>query len=119
MKSPRLPMIDATAVSDVGLGRDGDHAEACITCGDVAVVLTVVEVAGGDARCRADDGGEEVVAVDLVDPVVPGDRVLVHARVALERLDDHTSRTERRAAPSPPADDATRRPSGPRTEREG
>lgn len=86
MNVPRLPVVDATAVSHVGLRPDPGHAEACITCGDVAVVLTVVEVDGGDARCRADDGGDEVVAVDLIDPVAPGDRVLVHARVALERL---------------------------------
>ena len=60
--------------------------DVCITCGDVAVALEVVSVDGGDAVCRADDGGTEVVAVELVAPVVPGDRVLVHARVALEKL---------------------------------
>ncbi len=58
----------------------------CITCGDVAVALEVVTVDGGDAVCRAADGGTEVVAVELVAPVVPGDRLLVHAKVALQRL---------------------------------
>jgi hypothetical protein len=38
----------------------------CITCGDVAVTLTVIEVRGADAWCC--------------------DRLLVHAGVALERL---------------------------------
>ena len=60
--------------------------DVCITCGDVAVALEVVSVDGGDALCRAEDGGTEVVAVELVAPVVPGDCVLVHARVAIEKL---------------------------------
>lgn len=65
---------------------DPHAGEACITCGDVAVPLTVVEVGRYDARCRAEDGGEELVATELVGPLRPGDRVLVHARVALEKL---------------------------------
>ncbi|CAN5763543.1 hypothetical protein BH24ACT6_BH24ACT6_16730 [soil metagenome] len=77
----------AERVSEVG--------ESCITCGDVAVVLQVVSVDGGDAVCRADDGGTERVAVDLVAPVREGDRVLVHAKVALEKLE----RLESGAAP--------------------
>jgi hydrogenase expression/formation protein HypC len=60
--------------------------DGCITCGDVAVPLTVVEAAEHDARCRDEDGREEIVAVDLVGAVAPGDRLLVHAGVALERL---------------------------------
>jgi hydrogenase expression/formation protein HypC len=62
------------------------HQDVCITCGDVALPLTVVEVGEHDARCRAADGGEELVAIELVGPLVSGDRVLVHAKVALERL---------------------------------
>jgi len=68
----------------VGMDRWGSGA--CITCGDVAVVLEVVAVVGSAPRVSAVDGGTEVVAVELVAPVVPGDRVLVHARVALEKL---------------------------------
>jgi hypothetical protein len=60
--------------------------ETCITCGDVALVLEVVAVEGADAVCRAVDGGTEVVALELVAPVTPGDRLLVHARVALEKV---------------------------------
>ena len=60
--------------------------DGCITCGDVAVPLTVVEAAGGDARCCDEQGREELVAVELVGAVGPGDRLLVHAGVALERL---------------------------------
>ena len=58
----------------------------CITCGDVAVALTVASVDGSDARCVDDEGREEVVATELVGEVAPGDRVLVHAGVAIERL---------------------------------
>jgi hydrogenase maturation factor len=67
----------------------GDHCEVtdgCITCGDVAVALTVVDFHGADALCRDDDGRTEDVATELVDAVVVGDRLLVHAGVALERL---------------------------------
>lgn len=56
---------------------------SCITCGDVAMALTVVSLAGDDAICQAPDGGRERVAVDLVAPVAVGDVVLVHAAVAL------------------------------------
>jgi hydrogenase maturation factor len=75
--------------------------ESCITCGDVAVVLQVVSVDGGDAVCRADDGGTERVAVELVAPVREGDRVLVHAKVALEKLErlERLERLESGAAP--------------------
>lgn len=68
--------------------RDADDdGPGCITCGDVAVVLTVVDVAGPDARCCDESGREEVVATELVDGgVTAGDRLLVHAGVALERL---------------------------------
>jgi hypothetical protein len=60
--------------------------DGCITCGDLAVQLEVVTVLGADARCRDAAGREEVVATELVGAVAPGDRLLVHARVALERL---------------------------------
>jgi hydrogenase maturation factor len=60
--------------------------DGCITCGDVAVALTVLEMTGADAHCRDDEGRTEMVALDFVTDVRPGDRVLVHAGVALERL---------------------------------
>jgi hydrogenase expression/formation protein HypC len=61
--------------------------EGCITCGDVAVPLVVVELRGSDARCRDDSGAEEVVATDLVGEVAPGDRLLVHAGTAIATLE--------------------------------
>jgi hydrogenase assembly chaperone HypC/HupF len=61
--------------------------DGCITCGDVAVPLTVVEAAGSDARCRDRHGRVETVATELVGPVRPGDWLLVHAGIAIQRLD--------------------------------
>jgi hydrogenase expression/formation protein HypC len=60
--------------------------EGCITCGDVAVPLTVLDLRGADAWCEDGQGRTELVAVELVVDLRPGDRVLVHAGVALERL---------------------------------
>ncbi|HEY7103475.1 MAG TPA: HypC/HybG/HupF family hydrogenase formation chaperone [Mycobacteriales bacterium] len=68
------------------VGAACEVTDGCITCGDVAVALEVLEVVGADARCRDADGREELVATELVGPVAPGDRLLVHAKVALERL---------------------------------
>jgi hydrogenase maturation factor len=66
-----------------------DHDTGCITCGDVAVALTVLRV--DDERdlalCVADDGEKETVEVALVGRVAPGDALLVHAGTALQRLE--------------------------------
>ncbi|MDQ1680683.1 MAG: hydrogenase expression/formation protein HypC [Frankiaceae bacterium] len=74
------PDLDVSTVAACDV-RDG-----CITCGDVAVALTVLSVDGPDARCRDDEGREETVATELVGTVRAGDRLLVHAGVAIERL---------------------------------
>jgi hydrogenase expression/formation protein HypC len=64
-----------------------DAANGCITCGDVAVPVRVVRVgAGAHALCADAADAVEDVACDLVWPVVPGDRLLVHAGVAIGRL---------------------------------
>lgn len=70
--------------SDSGTGCNVEPG--CITCGDVAIAMTVTSVAGGDALCRDGQGREELVATELVGGVEPGNRVLVHAGVAIERL---------------------------------
>lgn len=69
-----------------GFGACSAAAEGCLTCGDVAVPLTVVAVRGADACCRDEEGRTETVAVELVGPVGVGDRLLVHAGVAIELL---------------------------------
>lgn len=92
-----LPLAGATPVPDACSTQDG-----CITCGDVALPLTAVESGETDALCRDDEGRQELVALELVGPVVAGDRVLVHAGVALERL-DHAGNLQHQ----PPAQPAT------------
>jgi hydrogenase maturation factor len=61
------------------------HEPHCITCGDVGVEMRVVDVRDGLALCEADGEAREVETA-LVDAVEPGDRLLVHADVALVRL---------------------------------
>ena len=60
-------------------------ADACITCGDVAVEARVVAVEQNTATIEK-DGAREQVAVELVGPVAVGDLLLCHAGVALERV---------------------------------
>ncbi|HEV3380710.1 MAG TPA: hydrogenase assembly protein HupF [Trebonia sp.] len=64
------------------------HGDTCITCGDVAVEVTVLRLLP-EAMAVVDVGhgeeaghGEEEVSVALVD-AVPGDTILVHASEAL------------------------------------
>jgi D-sedoheptulose 7-phosphate isomerase len=63
--------------------------EACITCGDVAVEARVVALRNGTAVIEK-DGAREEVALELVEDVAVGDRVLCHAGVALEKLPTET-----------------------------
>ncbi len=62
--------------------------EGCITCGDVAVELTVVSIDGERelALCETADGRRESVEIALVQPVGGGDTLLVHAGTAIARL---------------------------------
>jgi hydrogenase expression/formation protein HypC len=71
---------------------DGSH---CITCGDVAVPMTVVRVDGALACCESGQGREHV-EIALVGDVVPGDEVLVHAGVALVRSAGGSRRRDER-----------------------
>jgi hydrogenase assembly chaperone HypC/HupF len=63
-----------------------DH---CITCGDDGIPMTVVRVDApkGLAVCADDTGAEATVEISLVAPVDQGDRVLVHAGVAIAPLE--------------------------------
>lgn len=60
----------------------------CITCGDDGEPMSVVRVDSGRglALCSKEDGGRASVEIALVDPVAPGDRLLVHAGTAIARL---------------------------------
>lgn len=75
---------DPAACHDLG---DGRH---CITCGDDGVPMRVLarEPDGGSlARCSTAAGDVCTVETALVGEVDHGDVVLVHAGVALVRLD--------------------------------
>jgi hydrogenase maturation factor len=64
----------------------GDH---CITCSDEGIPMQVerVDDARGLALCSAADGSKSTVEIALVAPVATGDRLLVHAGVALVELE--------------------------------
>lgn len=62
------------------------YGDVCITCSDEAVEVTVVELLD-DGLARVDTGESvEEVSVMLVDAEV-GDRILVHAKEAIARLE--------------------------------
>jgi hydrogenase maturation factor len=58
----------------------------CITCSDEGIEMTVVEMTQCGAQCRDPDGIDQRVEVELVEPVEIGDRLLVHAGVAIANL---------------------------------
>jgi hydrogenase maturation factor len=63
-------------------------SQHCITCGDDGDPMTVVKVDAerGLALCNGEDGVRATVETALVEPVIPGDRLLVHAGTAIARL---------------------------------
>ncbi len=71
-----------------GFAGEACGAQHCITCGDDGIPMEVVrvDVQRGLALCAHEDGTRETVETALVEPVAPGDRLLVHAGTALARL---------------------------------
>jgi len=67
-------------------GDDQDVAEHCITCADEGRLAEVVEQAGASTVVRTAEGREDI-DTSLVEPLHMGDLVLVHAGVAISRLD--------------------------------
>ena len=67
-----------------------DGAPVCITCGDVAVPMRVISTGGEDglAGCLTEDGQTAEVDLGLLDGVRAGDAVLVHACVAIQRIEE-------------------------------
>ena len=60
--------------------------EHCITCGDVGIPMRVSEpTQRGEATCVDAEQQRHRVITELVEPVAPGDGVLVHAGVAIGR----------------------------------
>ncbi len=82
MTTEGLPLVDPNSYGAVCAVVDG-----CLVCGDVAVPVTVVDGGDPDAVCEDDHGQRGSVGVELVSPVAPGDRLLVHGGVAISRLE--------------------------------
>ena len=61
----------------------------CITCGDEGVEMRALKVDVGSslAVCADAQGSTSEVDLGIVSGVAPGDRLLVHAGVALTRLE--------------------------------
>ena len=64
-----------------------DDESHCITCGDEAVPLRVLQVDEQRelALCEDAAGAHTTVEIALVAPVAPGDELLVHAGTAIGR----------------------------------
>ncbi len=63
-------------------------SQHCITCSDDGDPMTVVKIDSerGLALCSGEDGDRASVEIALVEPVAPGERLLVHAGTAIARL---------------------------------
>ena len=61
------------------------NPEHCITCSDEAVEARVVAVEDSNATVEV-EGRREEVGIELVAPVAPGETLLCHAGIALEKL---------------------------------
>jgi len=85
MTPSELPLVDPNSYGAVCAVVDG-----CLTCGDVAVPVTVVEGGDPDALCEDEHGQRGNVAVELVSPVRAGERLLVHGGVAISRIEGGT-----------------------------
>lgn len=58
----------------------------CLTCGDRAEAVRVLELRHPNALVEADDGARFEVAADFMTPLNRGDTLLVHAGVAIARV---------------------------------
>lgn len=104
LPSPRVPgdpVAAARTLDELLAAQDGSALrdqlaapavvctdEICVTCSDEGRVAEVVAPgAGGTATVRT-AAGEETVMTLLVDPVAPGDLLLVHAGTAIARLEE-------------------------------
>ena len=61
----------------------------CVTCADEGIPMRVLDVdeRRGLALCVDDDGSRSTVEIELVAPVAAGASILVHAGVALVKLE--------------------------------
>jgi hydrogenase maturation factor len=64
-----------------------DHTTGCITCGDEAIPMEVLRVDAERGLALCEDGAarRSTVETALVEPVLAGERLLVHAGTAIAR----------------------------------
>lgn len=70
-----------------------DH-DGCVTCSDAGIPVWVISLEGHDALCEDAAGNRTEIAVELVEPVEPGEVLLTHGGVAIGKVE-----AERREAP--------------------
>ena len=77
-------------IEDVSCTIDGEGH--CITCSDEAlqVIVLYVDEENGLAQVTL-NGTVEEIDISLVESIAPGDVVLVHGGVAIERVDEATN----------------------------
>jgi hydrogenase maturation factor len=78
-------------------------AHGCITCGDVATPMRVVKIDSDRslALCSNPEGERSSVEIALVEPVAPGDLLLVHAGTALGHAEVQDSDPDHTRASAP------------------
>jgi hydrogenase expression/formation protein HypC len=79
------PPSFADATWSIALDAGDACADGCITCGDVAVEVTILRLLPAAMAVVDTGAGEEEVSIALVDAVV-GDTILVHASEAIAVL---------------------------------
>ena len=85
---------------DIASVAQCETQHGCITCGDVAVAMRVrrVDAPRGLALCEDEAGRRESVETALVEPVVAGETLLVHAGTAIARASaDEVGRGDERS----------------------
>ena len=80
-----------SAAREDGLARYGSctlDQDGCTTCGDMAVPVRVLAIAGSTAKVEDRLGKRGEVATDFVPDARPGDILLVHMGVAIGRVEE-------------------------------
>jgi len=77
------PLASAERACSTAAGQPPSH---CITCSDEGIPMRVLSAGGETAVCRDEHGEHHEVMIDLVAPAQAGDELLVHAGVAIARL---------------------------------
>jgi HupF/HypC family len=79
--------ILAEYLPNAGLICSPDSAGHCLTCSDAAIEVQVLrmDTTTGMALVALEEETAEI-DVSLIDPITPGDRLLVHGGVAIAKL---------------------------------